>query len=177
MRAQIAAIGALFFSTGLVAGCTVEPLNASRPDSTIASDNYSATTRQILAAMDVNQVNERVAQQVRNTLLFALNGGQQQPNGKYRVNLTVTSVNQNLSVETSSNAPTSAQVRVFGNYTLIDNLDGSTVATGKHSAIAAYDRTPQSYANERAERDAENRAAKEVGSQIYLSLAQKVAAL
>jgi len=107
-----------------------------------------------------------------------MNGGVQQPNGRYRVTLSVKDVTQTLSVQASSLAPTSAQVRVRVDYSLIDKQqNGAVVATGQRQALAAYDRTPQSFANQRSQRDAQNRAAKEVAEQLRLAIAQNISRL
>ena len=84
---------------GLLSACTIEPLNASRSDSQLARGGFDASTAQILASTEVTAVDSRVAQQVRNSLLFAMNGGVQQPNGRYRVTLSVKDVTQTLSVQ------------------------------------------------------------------------------
>ena len=173
MAATLAAVTTLF----LLAGCTVEPLNASRPDSQLVAGNYDTPTVQILASTEVDPVGDRTAQQVRNRLLFAMNGGELRPGGKYRVSLTVEETTQTLSVQTSSLAPTSAQVRVLAKYSLVEKSSGSIVARGERRALAAYDRTPQSFANQRAQRDAQNRAAQEVAEQLRLAIAQNIAKL
>ncbi len=160
-----------------LSACTVEPLYGSRPDSQLVKGNYDSSTAQILASTDVDPVNDRTSQQVRNRLLFAMNGGELQPGGKYRISLSVSETTQTLSVQTSSLAPTSAQVRVLAKYSLIEKSSGSVVASGERRALAAYDRTPQSFANQRAQRDAQNRAAREVAEQLRLAIAQKIAQL
>jgi len=99
------------------------------------------------------------------------------PGGRYSVKLKVTTTARTLSVETSSLSPTSAQVAVLVNYTLVDKTTGKTVSKGKRRSLSSFDRTPQSFANERAQRDAENRAAKEAAQQIRLSLAQTISSL
>ncbi len=167
-----------FASIGSLSACTIEPLNASRPDSQLVRGSYDASTAQILAATEVAAVDTRVAQQVRNSLLFAMNGGARQPGGRYSVTLSVKDVTQTLSVQASSLAPTSAQVRVRVDYSLIDKQqNGAVVATGQRQALAAYDRTPQSFANQRSQRDAQNRAAKEVAEQLRLAIAQNISRL
>lgn len=160
-----------------LSACTIEPLNASRPDKQLARSNFDASTAQILAATEVAVVDTRVAQQIRNRLLFAMNGGAQQPGGKYRVRLSVKEATQTLSVQASSLAPTSAQVRVRVDYSLIDKQSGAVVATGRRQTLAAYDRTPQSFANQRSQRDAQNRAAREVAEQLRLAIAQNISRL
>ena len=160
-----------------LAACTVEPLNASRPDSQLSSEKTSGSTREILASTTVDPVDTRAAQQVRNNLLFAMNGGRLQPGGTYSVQLTVVSRTSNLSITTDSLTPTSARVSILVDYKLVEVSSGKTVASGRRRSIAGYDRTTQSFANERAERNAQNRAAKEVAQQVRLSIAQNVAGL
>lgn len=160
-----------------VSACTVEPLHASRPDSQIASGQIGTSTRDILAATKVDPVNTRVAQQVRNALLFSMNGGRLNPGGQYSLSLNIVSASSNLSINNDSLAPTSARVTITANYKLRDVSTRQIVAAGRRSSFAAYDRTPQSFANERAQRDAENRAAKEVAQQLRLAVAQNIAGL
>lgn len=159
----------LFF----LAGCTIEPLNASRPSTQIGSQS----TQEILAATTVNKVGTRVAQQVRNNLLFAMNGGSLQPGGRYYVVLNVTSKSRSVAVENSSLAPTSSQLAMSVNYEMFERSTRKSITKGVRRSLAGYDRTPQSFANERAKRDAENRAAKDVAIQIRLALAQAIADL
>lgn len=158
-------------------GCTVQPLNAARPAPSIANGSGQSSVSDILARTEVAAVNNRVAQQVRNRLLFAMNGGRALPDGRYSVQLTVSHVTQLLSIQRSSLAPTSAQVRVTAGYSLVDKSSGSLVAKGTRIALAAYDRTPQSFSNLRAQRDAQNRAAHEVAEQLRLAIAQDIAKL
>ena len=160
-----------------LSACTVEPLNAARSNSQLVNGNYNASVSQTLAATEIDPVSERSAQQVRNRLLFAMNGGELQPGGRYRVSLTVKETTQTLSVQASSLAPTSAQVRVLADYSLIDKKSGGVIATGQRRALAAYDRTPQSFSNLRAQRDAQDRAAREVAEQLRLAIAQNIARL
>lgn len=164
-------------SLAVLHGCTVEPLNAAKPNTAIASGNASASVSEILAATDVASVNERVAQQVRNELLFGLNGGRAQSGGEYKVSLIVTHQTNKLSIESSATTSTSAQVRVSAKYILVKKTTGKTVGNGTRMALASYDRTPQSFANQRAERDAQNRAAKDVARQIRLALGQTISEL
>ncbi len=174
---RFAATLAAMAATISLSACTVEPLYASRPDSQLVAQNYDSTTAQILSSTEVDPVSDRTSQQVRNRLLFTMNGGELQPGGKYRVSLAVTETTQTLSVETNSLAPTSAQVRVLAKYSLIEKSSGSVVAAGQRRALAAYDRTPQSFANQRAQRDAQDRAAREVAEQLRLAIAQNITQL
>jgi len=155
-----------------LSACTVEPLNASR-----GTASLSSTTQNLLASTDVSPVRTRVGQQVRNALLFAMNGGQLQPGGPYSVDLSVSPTTSELLVQVDSLAPTAAQVSITARYNLVEQATGITKSTGTRTAVASYDKTSQSFANERAQRDAENRAAKDVAQQLRLSIAQSLAAL
>jgi LPS-assembly lipoprotein len=162
-------VGLLMF----LGSCTVEPLNATRSGRLVQSaDGTSQTVQSVMKAITVNPVNERVAQQVRNNLLFELNGGSQLPNGRYNVKMKVAAASRSLAIENDSLSPTSAQVAVTVDYELVDSSTGKPVSGGKRRAVASYDQTPQQFANERALRDAQNRAAKDVALQIRLAIAQ-----
>ncbi len=160
-----------------LSACTVEPLNSSRPDSRISLGAGTQTNKAVLASMTVDPVKTRVAQQVRNKLLFELSGGQTQPGGRYSVKLNVAVSERSLAVESDSLSPTAAQVAVTVDYVLTDKTNGRPIAGGKRRSVASFDKTPQSFANERAERDAQNRAAKDVARQLRLAIAQAVAKL
>ena len=160
-----------------LAGCTVQPLNAARTNAPLLADGVSPSVQSTLAAMSVQPVNDRVAQQVRNTLLFELNGGKMQPGGRYEVRMVVVTSERSLAVESDSLSPTAAQTAVTVDYQVIEKSTGKPVAGGKRRAVASYDKTPQSFANERAERDAQNRAAKEVARHLRLAIAQSLATL
>ena len=159
----------------ILASCTLEPLNATRSYGSAANDGTSQSIRDIMRTITVDPVKDRVAQQVRNNLLFELNGGQLQPGGRYNLKLDVATGSRSLAIESDSLSPTSAQVAITVNYELIDISSGKEVAGGKRRAVASFDKTPQKFANERAERDAENRAAKDAARQIRFAIGQSLA--
>ena len=159
---------------GALQGCTVEPLNAS---TAISTDNEASSVKTVLAATQVTPVNTREAQQVRNALLFAMNGGELKPDGKYKVKLTVTSTTNLRSTQVITKAATVGQVQIKAEYLLTEKTGNAFVASGTRNAIASFDRKPQSFANQRAERDAVNRAAKDAAQQIRLALGQIIAGL
>lgn len=155
----------------LLASCTVQPLN-STSSNRLGADGTSSSVRSVMKSINVKPVKTRVAQQVRNNLLFDLNGGQLVPGGQYEVKLEISSASQSLAVEGDSLSSTSAQVAITAIYTLFDTSTGKPVSTGTRRAVASFDQTPQKFANERAQRDAENRAAKVVAQQIRLAIGQ-----
>lgn len=160
-----------------VAGCTVEPLNSSRSNTQVSSDTLNTSTRTILQQTEVDAVTTRHAQQVRNQLLFAMNGGTLQPNGRYRVKLNVKHSIGRIAVEANSRAPTASQVIMKTNYALIDKVSSKTVAQGVRQVVAPFNNSPQSFATQRAEREAVNRAAAQMAQQLRLAIAQNLSSL
>ena len=146
-----------------LASCQFQPLYGNQ-------STLSGSTSQ-LSAVDVSQVNSRVGQQVRNHLLFLLNGGFGNTEKTHEANIRVTWNNRQLAAIQGVRDNVSGTVTVIVSYDLINLSDGSIVASGSRQAEAAYDRTGQVFANVRAERDAENRASKEVAESIRLAIA------
>jgi len=163
--------------TAALAACTVEPLATAPSSSSLQNGAPGQGTSQILPSISVAPVKKRVAQQVRNKLLFAMNGGQLQEGGQYEIVLDVSNRSQTLAVEGNSLTATAARVIVLVSYDLVDVNSKKVVAAGRRQAVASYDRTPQSFANQRAEREAQNRAAREVAQQLRLAVAQDIASL
>lgn len=169
IRKPSLAVAATMLVLLTASACTVQPLNAVKPGASVtAATSYS---------VEIREVDNRVGQQVRNHLIFALNGGSQLAADIYSLDILVSARTLNISIVTSTKAPTASQVTVIAIYTLKE-IDGQeTIATGTRQAIASYDRTSQSFANQRAEIDAENRAAREVAEQLRLLIAATLSGL
>ena len=155
-----------------VAGCTVRPLYG---DVTASTGTGRAASAQSLASVAIGPVEDRVGQEVRNHLIFLLGGGAGQPaNPEYTLNLRASARKASaaaIQVGTTDLEPTSAVVTVRASYTLVD-AQGTVVSAGTRSAQAAYDVSRQSFAALRAERDAQNRAARELAEQLRAAIAQ-----
>jgi LPS-assembly lipoprotein len=165
---------ALAFALIALAGCQVRPLYSAAAPNT-APNAVGAPANAALNSIAVKEVDSRLAQEVRNHLIFALSGGAGEPaSPAYTLDLGVTS--QNLSAAVIQNAagnsgqPTAGTVVLTSIYVLRDN-SGKTVASGRRSASASFDRPLQQFASLRALRDAENRAARELADILKLALA------
>ncbi len=137
--------------------CTVQPLYGDR-----SSPN---ATNQV----SVEPTNSRAGQQVRNRLLFLLNGSGAQPDQPaYNAALNITSRALGiLSVRTADGSDVSARrVQLTGVLTLKDATTSETVASYERIKFASYDTSSQSFANSRALIDAENRAATEMAEEF-----------
>ena len=150
----------------LAAACSVQPLHGSRG----AADGLGD-----LGAIEIAEVHSRHALEVRNHLIFLLGGGAGQPAGAaYGLDLSVDSrIIDSATIQVAAdNEPSAGTVVMTGEYLLRDRSTGEVVASGRRSASASYDRTRQEFANLRAVRDAENRAARELAEMLRLALAQ-----
>lgn len=155
-------LSALIF-IAVLSACQFQPLHGS--------NNASLTASGGLSSVAVSQVDSRVALQVRNHLLFLLNGGYASAEKSHEARIRVSWDNKLLAAIEGVQDSTSGTVTVTVTYDLVDLSSGKAIATGTRKAIASYDRTGQVFANERAERDAENRAAKEAAEALRLAIA------
>jgi LPS-assembly lipoprotein len=130
-------------------------------------------TVEALKSVDIAAVPGRVGQQVRNEMVFGFYGGAGDVVGKptYRLELTVTSIDNAVGVERYRNLPSAYVEQITATYALVDIASGATVTSGASFANAAYDYSPQHFANVRAKRDAENRVATVVAGDIRNKLA------
>lgn len=146
-----------------LSACQFRPLHG---DGSSVSQSVSG-----LSGVSVSQVNSRVGQQVRNHLLFLLNGGFGNTEKTHEARIRVTWNNRQLASIQGVRDNVSGTITVIASYDLIDLSTGKAVSSGSRQAQAFYDRTGQVFANKRAERDAENRAAKEAAESLRLAIA------
>lgn len=158
----LALLGALALSA-----CTVQPLYA--PSAATGKSVPAA-----LSAIAIDEVGDRVAQQVRNNLVFMLGANNATTAPAYRMKLTVASVVNELGVTPVETAP-SYSVTVSATYELTSVATGAIVLRGTTRGTASFDRVTQVYANARAQIDAENRAAAAAAEAIRVRLATDTA--
>lgn len=156
---------------GFASACTVRPLLSSEPGS--AGQETAAD----LSSVEVTPVGTREALEVRNQLIFLFQGGGAQPaDPRYRLDLAVArSVGSAAEIQRGrENEPTAGTVTLTGDYRLSDR-SGQLLAQGRRQVSASFDRPRQEFAVMRAQRDAEDRAARELAELIHLSVAQDLA--
>jgi LPS-assembly lipoprotein len=150
-----------------LSACTVQPLYAP----TAAGTSVVAT----LGNITIDPVSDRLSQEVRNRLIFQLNGGSGQPaNASYRMKLIVSSSKSSLGVTPTATAP-AYSITVAATYEVRSVADDKIVLRSTSRQSASYDRVNQLYANTRAELDAENRAASLVADEIRINLSAAAA--
>lgn len=156
-----------------LSACQFQPLYGSS-----ASDGQPVA--QALSSVAVADVSTREAQQVRNHLIFLISGGSSPVSPTHEVRLRVSSTVRNLagrisSADTNQMGNTAGSVAMTASYDIYRLSDMELVYRGSRTASAAFDETSQSFATERAQRDAENRAAQAVAEQLRLAIASDLA--
>ncbi|MEM5502026.1 hypothetical protein WNY59_10535 [Ahrensia kielensis] len=150
----------------MASGCTVKPLHSNA--------GFGLTK-----SVSIESVNSRVAQQVRNRLIFLVNGGESQPaSPEYIARLTVSSSTAGiLTARNTSNDSDNSASRVTLTGTLqLSTSDGEIVGNYKRTAIALLDTSTQQFANTRAQIDAQDRAAVELAETFRAILISKIPA-
>lgn len=155
-------VGAVLVSALGLSACQVQPLYGK-----------SGLTGE-LASVGISEPTNRVEQSVRNQMIFLLSGGAGEPaNPVYQLNLRVGSSNVNYLSQISSNLPQPGRVTLTATYTL--TRDGQLIKKGTQRMDAQLDYTSQQFAQIRAIRDAEDRAARELAEVLKLDIAASLA--
>jgi LPS-assembly lipoprotein len=163
-QARVAIRGVALAALLGIAGCTWQPLYSSGNSGPALADSP-------LAQVSVGPVESRPAQQVRNHLIFLLQGGRDQAETRYRLQLRISTTGNVFAAVEGIRDFTAGSITITASYDLIDSTTNTRVAGGSRFATATYDRTSQSFANNRAARDAENRAARELAEELRLAIA------
>jgi len=148
--AKRASLALFLAGVTLAAGCQVRPLYAPTPT--------GQTVQADLRTVEVEPPTTRAEQVFRNVLLFGIDDGVPAPI-RYRLTYGMSLTSSSVGIETVTGVPTAYQITATLRYSLADEETGKVVTDGTISTIASYDRSSQVFANIRAERDAEDRAA------------------
>lgn len=153
----VAAIG--LFLMLATAGCQVRPLYAE-------GGGAGASTR--LAALALDGPDNRVEQTFRNAFFAGRGGEPARPSLRmgYDIALNV----QQVGIQQVSGTPTFYTLGAVLSYAIRDDA-GKPVFQGRETASASFSRSTQSFANIRAERDAEDRVARALAGQVEARIA------
>ena len=122
--------------------------------------------------VDVAEIRGRIGNELRNDLIYELTGGAgNQTGAPYRLTL-VANVSSFAPIIDRESGRSVAQMLAFDiEYKLHDVVQDRIVLTERALARVSIDTSRQLYANLRAQRDAENRAAKVAADQIRARIA------
>lgn len=155
-----------------VSACTVRPLYG---EPAAFSPAAAGDTVAQLSSIAIKPARNRPEQEVRNHLVFLFGGGGGEPSGpRYSLDLGVASTTESAAIQqvATEDEPTAGSVTLTARYLLTDVATGEVVASGRRSISSSFDRPRQQFADMRAERDAQNRAARELAELLRLAVAQ-----
>lgn len=139
----------------LAGACTVQPLYAPQ-----ATEGQTIALTALPVAIEA--AGDRIELEVRERLLFRLGNGRDPETASNRLSLDVRAATAGLfRVSGSSTGQTTAAtttVTILSN--LVNASDGAVVKRFRAVATTSFDKGSQEFANERAQRDAEFRAAR-----------------
>lgn len=157
-------VGLLALTAG---GCGFQPMYAQTP-----LFGSGPSLRDALRNVEVASIQGRIGNELRNDLIYELTGGEgNQIDAPYRLTLIANVSSFNPVIDSDSGRPVAEMVSFDVTYKLQDVVKDQIVLTEQALARVSLDRSQQRYANLRAVRDAENRAAKVVAEQIRSRLA------
>ena len=146
----------LVCGVSVLQACQVKPLYSP-----------SAGTQSKLLSVGINPADDRVEQVLRNRLIFMFSGGKGEPaKPDYTLDVTIAGRASAALREQLTDGITAQRYTAIATYSLRDNKTREIIGTGKRTVVTFYDQTTQEFANRRALRDAENRAAGELAEII-----------
>ena len=127
---------------------------------------------QAMREVEVTPIPERIGHYLADDLISRMNGSGETPKPKYRLTIKLSKNVQTPTIESQIQTADAATVTgtAFFTLTRIED-DKKPIFVGSATSSAAYDRTLQSYADLRANRDAELRVAKSLADEIELRVA------
>jgi LPS-assembly lipoprotein len=165
--ARIACAAAIITVPVFLSSCQVRPLYA---ESTGATAKMATVGFADAVAADASQ--RRVGQEVRNELIFiAGHGAGEVANPQYMVSLTVSAGTGGVLYLASSNTSQAGRTTVSATYVVKRVSDGKVIKGGIRSMVALVDFPTQEFAKQRAIRDGEDRAAREVAQLVGADIA------
>jgi LPS-assembly lipoprotein len=141
---------------------------------------FVADSRDALGGIDIQQIDapkgtdeERLAVEVRNALMFGLNGGGSGGPQTHRLKISMSSTRATIIVDINTQRPDIENYGINASYVLTEVATGKQVVAGTTFARVSYDipGQQQRYARIRGLRDAESRAAKVIADNIRSRLA------
>lgn len=143
--------------------CQVQPLYYQNT-STLAPET---STRALLSSIAIKPVGDRVALELRNELIFMFSGGAGEPsNPEYTMDLKVKTQASRALRDGLLNGIVSRRILATAVYTITLTSTGEEIYKGTRKVTTFYDQNTQEFANNRAKRDAEDRAAQELAEII-----------
>lgn len=144
-------------------GCSFQSLHGPTVNNNHLSDE--------MASIEIAVVDGRVPQRIRNELIFRTTGGNHPHAPRYYLSYAIKSSILSVALRRSGDAG-SKIFKLDAKFTLFRDKDKKKkMFQADTSTRAAFDKFDSTFANIRAQQDAENRAAKAIANDIYNRLA------
>jgi LPS-assembly lipoprotein len=144
----------------VLAGCGYRPMYGS----TATSPGVAGS----LSSISIPEPTDRPGQLVRNELISSMQTGRGED--KYMLNLTTTLADNGVILDKQPSVGRQA-ILITTSYELVDRSTGKILTKGTTFARVPYDVVRQPFADMQAQKDATERAAREVGADIRTRLA------
>ena len=126
---------------------------------------------QALREVEVAPIPDRIGHYLADDLVTRMNGTGETPKPRYRLTVRLSQSLTTPTIESQIQTADAATVTGTAVFMLTRIDGGKAVYTGSATSSAVYDRTLQSFADLRANRDAEIRIAKSLADEIELRVA------
>ena len=146
----------------VLGGCGFQPLYGPTANGAYLSD--------VMRTVDISIIPGRVGQRIRNELIFVATGGGESAQPKYRLDIAVRESLINTTVERTGD-PKSQILQLYSQFKLVRLADNKVVLEGTSNARAAFDKADSVFADIRAKRDAEDRAARTISEAVRVRVA------
>jgi LPS-assembly lipoprotein len=161
-RLKAAAAVAVLAGLVTLGGCGWQPLYGPTAS--------GAQLEDVMRTVEISTIPGRVGQRVRNELIFKTTGGGEADIPKYRLDIAIRESVLNTLVEATGD-PTGQIYQIYTQFKLVRLTDNQVVLQGNNNARAAYDKADSVFADIRAKRDAEDRAARTIAEAIRTRVA------
>jgi len=130
-----------------------------------ANAGYGSSVSQKMAAVKVSPIPGRVGQRLRNELMFQATSGDTPVPPEYRLEIAIRESLSSTLIERTGE-PSAQVYNLEASFHMVSLADNKVVLTGKSFGRASFERFESIFANVRAQRDAEDRAANTVGTEL-----------
>ena len=144
----------------VLAGCGYRPMYGSSS----TSPGFAGS----LSSISIPEPTDRTGQLIRNELISSMQTGRGED--KYMLNLTTTLADNGVILDKQPSVGRQA-ILITTSYELVDRSTGKILTKGTTFARVPYDVVRQPFADMQAQKDATERAAREVGADIRTRLA------
>ena len=131
------------------------------------SENYALT--QELAHISITSIEDRKGQIVHNFLLDRLNPNGRRADTRYTLKVSVSQTTEEIGLKFTEEA-TRAKLTLIARYSLTRDTDGKVLAEGSVRSVNNYNISDSEFSRVASERDATERAAREVSDEIKTRL-------